>query len=231
MTSTLRFEEWAAVNEMAARRSFARSLGKFLPRSVDKPVATLTAWRGELLDPEGRPYPEAARKRVNTEANLKLMANIRRRGLSYYPVVGAGQEAKDGEVHMNREMSLVVQPVGTMTEDEFIAHLRQLLFNPTGERGRGPFAHTQWGAVIKLPGLPEAFLFHQATDPPRSPADYRIGEFIGGSAGPRTGEPAYTQLRYGPRATPAMTDPLDRPDDVGNIKGRPGRRFTVRGVA
>ena len=46
----MRLEEWLALHEMAARRSFARSLGKFLPTTVDRPVATLTAWRGELLD-------------------------------------------------------------------------------------------------------------------------------------------------------------------------------------
>lgn len=224
----MRLEEWLAVNEMAARRSFARSLGKFLPQTVDKPVATLTAWRGELYGPEGRPYPEAVRRKLNTEANLKLMTNIRRRRLSYYPVVGAGQEEKDGEIRMNREVSLVVQPVGKMSETEFLNHVRELLFNPSSEEGRGPFPHTQWGAAVKLPGMPEAFLFHQASDPPRSPTDYKIGEYIGGTAGPRKGEPAYTQMRLGPRATPAMTDTLDRPNDLGNIKGQPGRRFTVK---
>ena len=224
----LRLEEWAAVNEMAARRSFARSLGKFLPQAVDKPVATLTAWRGELLDQDGRPFPEALRRKLNDEANGRLMTNIRSRGLSYYPVVGAGQEEKDGVLRMNKEGSLVVQPVGRMSEDQFIAHIRQLLFNPTGENGRGPFPHSQWGAVIKLPDLPEAFLFHHTGNSPRSPADYQIGDFIGGSAGPRRGEPAYSQMKFGPRATPAMTDPLDHPDDLGNIKGQPGRRFTVR---
>src|SRR4051794_26808052 len=159
----MRLDEWLAFNEMAARRSFARSLGKFLPQAVDKPVATLTAWRGELLDPEGRPYPEAARRKLNTEANLKLMANIRRRGLSYYPVIGAGQEEKDGEIRMNKEASLVVQPVGKMNEGEFLGHIRQLLFNPTGEEGRGPFPHTQWGAAVKLPDMPQGFLFHQSS--------------------------------------------------------------------
>src|SRR3954464_2354530 len=108
----LRFEEWAAVNEMAARRSFNRTLGKYGPEVVTKPVATMTAWRGELLDPSGRPYPETTRRKFNDEANRKLMANIRRRGLSCYPVVGAGQEECGGLIKMNREESLVVQPVG-----------------------------------------------------------------------------------------------------------------------
>ncbi len=224
----MRLEEWLALHEMAARRSFARSLGKFLPQAVDRPVATLTAWRGELLDPEGRPYPEAIRRKLNAEANRRLTANVRRRGLSYYPVIGAGQEEKDGEVHMNKEVSLVVQSMGKMSEAEFLNHIRQLLFNPTAESGPGPFAHTQWGAAVKLPDMPQAFLFHLASESPTSPADYKIGENIGGTAGPRRGEPAYTQMKYGPRATPGMNDPLDRPDDLGNIKGEPGRRFTVR---
>jgi len=229
MLSFLTFHEWAVLQEMAARRSFTRSLGKFLPQTVDKPVATMTAWRGELLDPSsGRPYPEDARRRLNIEANLKLTTNIRRRGLSFYPVIGAGQEEKDGEIHMNKEVSFVVQPVGKMTEGEFLGHIRELLYNPTGEEGRGPFPNSQWGAAVKVPGLPQAFLFHQTSDPPRSAADYTIGDFIGGSAGPRRGEPAYTQMKYGPRATPSMLDPLDDPEDLGNIKGLPGRRFTVR---
>ena len=84
----------ATLHEMAARRSFARTLGKFGPQAVDRPVATLTAWRGELLDPKGKPYPEATRRRLNDEANRKLVANVRRRGLSCFPVVGAGQEGR-----------------------------------------------------------------------------------------------------------------------------------------
>lgn len=224
-------QEWLAVNEMAARRSFARSLGKFQPQVVDRPVAILTAWRGELLDQNGQPYSEPMRRKLNDEANLKLAANIRRRGLSYYPIIGAGQEEKDGEIKVNRENSFVVQPVGRMTEDQFIEIIRQLLFNPTGERGPGPFPHTQWGAAVKLPGMPEAFLFHQTDDPPRSPADYHLGKVLGGSAGPRRGEPAYTQMRFGPRAIPSTTDPLDDPDDLGDVKRQPGRRFSLRNAS
>src|SRR3954464_79321 len=103
----LRFEEWAAVNEMAARRSFNRTLGKYGPEVVGKPVATMTAWRGELLDPSGIPYPEATRRKLNDEANRKLVANLTRRGLSSFPVVGAGQEADTlGEITVNKENSL-----------------------------------------------------------------------------------------------------------------------------
>lgn len=228
MKSILTFMEWAVINE-AARRSFSRTTGKYnLPGA--KPMATLTAWRADLLDPSGHPYPEAVEKRLNDQANRKLMANIRRRGLSFYPVIGAGQEERDGEIQMNRENSFVVQPVGPMDDEEFLNLIRELLHNPTDEKGRGPFPNTQWGALVKLPSRPDAFLLHHSGSP-TSPADYRVGDSLGGSAKPRRGEPFYSQIKYGPRATPAMTDPLDRPGDLGNIKGQPGRRFVVGGVS
>lgn len=226
MKSILTFMEWAAINE-AARRSFSRTTGKYnLPGA--KPMATLTAWRADLLDPSGHPYPEAVEKRLNDRANRKLMANIRRRGLSFYPVIGAGQEERDGEIQMSRENSFVVQPVGPMDDEEFLILIRELLHNPTDEKGRGPFPNTQWGALVKLPSRPDAFLLHHSGSP-TSPADYRVGDSLGGSAKPRRGEPFYSQIKYGPRAAPAMTDPLDRPGDLGNIKGQPGRRFVVGG--
>ena len=193
-------------------------------------MATLTAWRADLLDPSGHPYPEAVKKRLNDQANFKLMANIRRRGLSFYPVVGAGQEERDGEIRMNKENSFVVQPVGPMDDEDFLKQIRELLHNPTGEKGRGPFPNTQWGALVRLPGQPEAFLLHHSGSP-TSPADYHVGDSLGGTAKPRRGEPFYSQIKYGPRATPAMTDPLDRPGDLGNIKGQPGRRFVVGGAS
>lgn len=233
----LTFEEWAALNE-AARRSFGRTLAKYGPEKVDKPVATMTAWRGELLDPSGMPFPEAVRRRLNDEANRKLMANIRRRGMSYYPVVGAGQEAdKLGDITVNKENSVIVQPVGDMGEQEFLDQIRQLLFNPTGERGPGPFAHTQWGAGVKLPSFPEAFLLYHGGEKPWGPEDYTAMEPLGRSAGPRLKrEPAYSQMRYGPRAEPAMLDAYDKPGDVGNLPpgskkpgaGLPGRRYTIK---
>jgi hypothetical protein len=119
-----------AFNEMAARRSFTRSMGKFQPQVVDKPVAILTAWRGDLTDPAGQRYPEAVRRRLNDQANRKLMASIQQRGLSYYPVVGAGQEPNEqGVLSANKENSLVVQPISEMDEMDFIDHIQQLLFN------------------------------------------------------------------------------------------------------
>jgi hypothetical protein len=231
MNAELKFSEWLALDEMAARRSFARSLGKFQPQPSTKPVAILTAWRSELLDDAGQPHPDAARRRLNDEANQKLLANIRRRGLSNYPVVGAGQEEDDdGIITMNKENSFVVQPVGQMDEQEFLNHVRELLFNPTGETGSGPFPHTQWGATVRLPSKPQTFLLHHPPGiQPAGPHNYSVESPLGDTAEPRVQqEPGYTQMKFGPRATPAMTDPHDQPDDVGNIGGQPGRRFTIK---
>jgi hypothetical protein len=224
----LTFGEWAALHE-AARRSFTRTLAKFDSTPANKPVAILTAWRGELSDASGKPHPEAVRRRLNDEANRRLAADVRRRGLSIVPVVGAGQEEdEDGVLTANREDSYILQPVGEMDEREFLGHIKDLLHNPTGEPGRGPFAHSQWGGVVKLPSQPRAFIVHQRGNP-TGPEDYRIGDHLGATARPRRSEPYYTQMRYGPRASDSMTDPLDKPDDLGTIKGRPGRRFTLGG--
>ena len=151
----LTFHEWTAFNE-AARRSFSRTLAKFDSTPANKPVAILTAWRGELTDASGRPRPEAVRRKLNDEANHKLAANVRRRGLSIVPVVGAGQEeGEDGTLTANREASYLVQSVGLMPEKDFLAHIKELLHNPAGEPGTGPFAHTQWGGLVKLPSQHE----------------------------------------------------------------------------
>lgn len=222
----LNFNDWTALHE-AARRSFSRPLAKFDSTPANKPVAILTAWRGELPDASGRPHPEAVRRKLNDQANRKLAAEVRRRGLSIVPVVGAGQEeGEDGVLTANTEESFLVQPVGEMPEKDFLAHIKHLLHNPTGEPGGGPYPHTQWGGVVKLPSRPRAFVLHTHGDP-TGPEDYRIGDRLGATAWPRKAEPYYTQLQYGPRASDSMLDSLDKPDDLGTIKGLPGRRFTL----
>jgi len=224
----LTFHEWTTFNE-AARRSFTRTLAKFDSTPVRKPVAILTAWRGELPDASGRPHAEAVRRKLNDQANRRLTAEVRRRGLSIVPVVGAGQEeGEDGTLTANREASYIVQPVGEMSEKEFLNHIKSILYNPTGEPGRGPYLHSQWGGVVKLPSQSRAFIVHQQGHP-TGPEDYRIGDHLGTTARPRKAEPYYTQLKYGPRASDSMMDDLDKPDDLGTIKGRPGRRFTLGG--
>ena len=92
------------------------------------------------------------RRKLNDEANRKLAADVRRRGLSIVPVVGAGQEEdEDGDLTANREDSYIVQPVGEMGEKEFLAHIKDLLFNPTGEPGRGPYASYPMGRRGQAP--------------------------------------------------------------------------------
>ena len=224
----LTFHEWTTLHE-AARRSFTRTVAKFDSTPANKPVAILTAWRGELPDASGKPQPEAVRRRLNDEANRRLSANVRRRCLSFVPVVGAGQEeGEDGVLTANREESYIVQPVGEMGEKEFLGHIKDLLHNPTGEPGRGPYPQTQWGGVVKLPSQPRAFVVHNHGNP-TGPEDYHVGDHLGTTARPRRSEPYYTQLKYGPRASDSVMDGLDKPDDLGNIKGRPGRRFTLGG--
>ena len=226
MLSFVEYIEWFSVQEVA-RRSFSRTLAKFDTIPGNKPVAILTAWRGELLDPSGRPQPEAIKRRRNDEANRRLAANVRRRGLSLVPVVGAGQEeGEDGTLTANREASYLVQPVGEMPEKQFVDNIKQLLHNPTGETGRGPYPHTQWGGVVKLPSQPRAFVVHNKGNP-AGPEDYHVGDHLGTTARPRSKEPYYTQLRHGPRASNSMMDDLDGPKDLGMIRGRPGRRFTL----
>ncbi len=224
---------------MTARRSLDHSMGKFRPRVVDKPVAILTAWRGTLLDPNGQPYPEFKRRLRNDAANELLKVNIQRRGLSFYPVVGAGQEQDaEGTWTANRENSFLVQPVGQMIEDEFENHIRELLFNPTNEQGNGPFIHTQDAAIMKLPSQQQAFLLKYPDGQfAVGPHSYTIRRLIGDSAELRTAlDDYFTQMRYGPRASLAMMDQHDQPHDVGNPPpgtgkpgaGLPGQRFTIK---
>lgn len=121
--ATLTFNEWTSLHE-AARRSFTRTLAKFDSTPANKPVAILTAWRGELPDASGKPHPETMRRKLNDEANKKLAANVRNRGLSLVSVVGAGQEeGEDGTLTINREASYIVQSVGedsAMTEPDWV---------------------------------------------------------------------------------------------------------------
>ncbi len=230
MMTFMKYIEWVSLHE-AARRSFSRTLAKFHTTSTNKPVAVLTAWRGELADASGKPHTEAVRRKLNDDANRKLAVEVRRRGLSLVPVIGAGQEEdEDGVLTANREESYLIQPIGDMPEREFLDHIRSILYNPTGEPGRGLYPHTQWGGVVKLPSQPKAFIVHQQDDP-TGPEDYRIGDHLGTTARPRKSEPYYTQLKYGPRASDSMMDSLDKPDDLGTIKGQPGRRFTLGGVS
>jgi hypothetical protein len=237
MNALIKFATWLALDEMSARRSFQRSLGKFEPLTVGKPVATLTAWRGTLSCAGDQPCPEPERRRRNDLANRRLAANLQRRGLSFYPVIGVGQETVAGRRTVNKEAAFVVQPQETMLGRTFLNHIQELLFNPTGEGGDGPFAHTQYGAIVKLPGDPEAYLLHHPDAMlPTRPQDYRVMDALGSTAGRRHNEPYFTQMKFGPRADISMIDDLDKPGDMGNPwpgsgrpgAGLPGKRFVVK---
>lgn len=250
----LRFTEWlnlqttaADLQEMAAaRRSFGRTMGKFQnPKDfganydepntqLNRPIAIISAFRKDFdLD-------------TNREANKKLAKRIRSFGLSWYPVIGAGQEEVKGVIQVANEESLVIQPVSPdMGEEEFLEIVKELLFDPTGEGG--PSEHTQWGALVKLPSQKKAFLLHhdkKEPEVPESPADYDSRSSVEKSARPRRGKATviqwqdkeypvepddfYTQMVQGPAASDKMRNPQE-PEFGKEPEGvrPPGRRFTI----
>jgi hypothetical protein len=221
MEVKLHFPQWLATNEMAARRSLARSIGKFEPQTVGKPVAILTAFRAErsLAD--------------NRSANAELVNDLKQLNLSFYPVQGMGQEdvpALFGLVRVvqpSSEESFVIQPRGEMTEEAFEATIRGLLQK-----------YGQYGAVMKLPSTPQAFLLRTADGG-------RVDK--GSEVGSRTPkDDYYTQLKAGPRADSSMLSPWELRSERNPIKrvlnwwgGRApmnqpadrskiGRRFSIR---
>src|SRR5262245_57424349 len=106
---------------MAARRSLSRSIGKFEPQVVDRPVAIITAFRGE--DPLDD----------NRTRNRELVEDFKERNLGFYPVRGAGQEERlwlFGLVHYlvpSVEESFVVQPRDDRPETDFVSAIQGLL--------------------------------------------------------------------------------------------------------
>jgi hypothetical protein len=218
----MNFREWFNLDEMSARRSFAHTMGKFR-NEADRPTATLTAFR-TYLDLE-----------VNQEANKKMVRQFKKFGLSYYPIIGAGQEIEDGVETVADEESFVVSPIDPdMSNEEFTEIIKQLLFDPTGEDN---IKFAQDSAAMKLPGVKKAFLLahDRAPEQPTSPNDYKPGFELGKSARPRRGQDTinqqgdeepmdryYTQMTKGPEASNSMknTDELEK-------GSKPGRRFTI----
>jgi hypothetical protein len=144
-------------SEMAARRSFYRSTSKFEP-DVDKPVAILTAFRGEV------PLAE------NRRANAQLADDLKGLDLGFYPVKGAGQEVRlrFGLIPIvvpSSEESFIVQPRAHMTEEAFVSKIQGLLRK-----------YSQFAAMMKLPSFQQSFLLHSDGD--------RVD--IGSSVGPTT---------------------------------------------
>lgn len=231
MRSFHEYYEERQLNEMSARRSFSRTLEKFAGK-LNRPIAILTAFRGDVgASPEER-------LKLNRSANKKLEQKFKQHGLSFYPVIGAGQEPnpETGEVNASSEESYIAQPISAdMSEEDFVDIVKQLLYNPASELGVGPFAHTQWGAMVKLPSTPKAFLLHHGDEKPSDPSGYDQATQLGKSARPRRGSemmvpwrdnqyksgPDYffTQMKSGPEASPSMLSDIDAE--------RAGRRFTI----
>jgi hypothetical protein len=192
------FSEWQeekVLLEMSARRSFAHTLAKFRDRiDVHRPVAVLTAFRGDLSDDKGKPLTGEPLLARNRKANKALERELAVRGFSYYPVMGVGQEESKstGLVGVTREESFIIQPILRMNDETFLTHVKELLFNAKNRE------HQQWGAAVKLPTDPIAFLLHHSGEP-QSIADYNQRTPLGASARVRRNEPYYTQMVKGPK--------------------------------
>jgi hypothetical protein len=177
---------------MAARRSFARSVGKFQSQAT-KPVAILTAFRAErsLAD--------------NRAANAALANDLQQLILAFYPVHGRGQEdfpvlfGLVRVVQPSSEESFVVQPRGEMTERTFEAMIRSLSQK-----------HGQYGAMMKLPSTLQAFLL-RCSDGGRENKGSEVG-----ATTPQ--DDYYSQLKGGPRADPSMLSPWELRGERNPIK-------------
>lgn len=202
------WEENKILNEMSARRSFWRTISKFVQDgsiSTKKPIAILTAFRQEYD------------LHTNRKANKRLEGLLRQYGLSFYPIIGAGQEP-DGEKPIADEESYVIQPISEVPEEKFLDTVRSLLLNPTGEG-----SHTQWGAVVKLPSQPEAFLLHHnSPDGPSHHSDYSHHSPLGMPRIAKKSDQNFTQMLKGPRLDATMQSVADK-----YRKTPPGRRFTL----
>ncbi|RDJ35073.1 MAG: hypothetical protein DWQ19_09565 [Crenarchaeota archaeon] len=173
--------------EMSARRSFWRTIGKFVQQgniTLQKPVAILTAFRADI------PGNSAQKLIKNRKANRRLQQKLLSLGFSFYPVLGVGQEEdKEGNIHPQKEESFVVQPQGDMPNDEFVQHIKTLCFDDKGD-------HCQWGSVVKLPGEPIVMIHHGGN--PQSPEDYNQVDKLGNDVKIRDEEPYYAQMTKGP---------------------------------
>lgn len=191
---------------MAARRSFARTMGKFQSQTVGKPVAILTAFQGGTMrDATGLKITDPkVRLAHNRQMNSDLVEDLKRLNLSFYPVNGAGQEERQvlfglfKYIVPSREESFVVQPRDDMPETSFVPEIKNLLQK-----------YRQFAALVKVPSKPQAFLLR---------SDGRR-EDKGSEVRPRTLRDAYyTQLKAGPRADPAMLSPWEFQGERNPVK-------------
>ena len=186
-----KFVEWreeAVLNEMAARRSFWRTINKFAQNgaiSVQKPIAILTAFRADL---PGSPESILAK---NRSANETLKNKLGELNFSYYPILGFGQEEDvKGKIKTQKEESFIIQPRKEMSNDQFSQLVKSLCFDDNSQ-------HRQWGAVVKLPDQSVTLVHHDGD--PKSSADYNQADIIGNTAKMRKGsDPYYSQMVKGP---------------------------------
>lgn len=215
------FKSWFEQDfmEMAARRSFWRSMSKYIDGESDKPAAIVTAFRD-------KDDYKNANKNLNTrqvlaanrKANKRLERNLQNRGFSFHPVFGAGQEIGDGEkVKVVKEESYIIQPMREMSEEEFVRQVKEIIFDPAMEGMAKPF-HTQWGGLVKLPSQPKSFMLSH--DEATSPSSYTATGTYGTPRTATADDPFFTQMRSGPQASQGMKHP-DEGDE------RIGRRFTL----
>jgi hypothetical protein len=158
---------------------------------VAKAVALLTGFVEEPRDAAGNlPTNALEKRRLNRARNELLRNDLVRLGLSYYPVIGAGQTQRKilgfSYIAPSEEESLVVQSRAAMLDDDFLQIIRRLLVQ-----------YDQYAAALRIRSDPLAFLL--------LPSGQRIP--LGTSAEPRQpGEPYYTALIHGPRADDGMLD-------------------------
>lgn len=187
---------------------------------VARPVAIMSAFRNH--------YSLA----VNRQRNRALQQDLAATGLSYFPVIGSGQELQRFFLAFrlivpSSEESFVIQPRAAMSEDVFLETVERLLNK-----------YEQDFAAVKLPSDPVAFLL------------FRDGERseLGDTATPRRPDDAFfSELPKGPRTPDAQLSPWEQHGERNLLKmlanwmrGRPdlnqaippekrgGRRFVIR---
>lgn len=217
-----KYHEWKeniVISEMSARKSFWRTVSKF-SNLIDqkKPLAIITSFRGDLTDDKGEFLDDNQKLTKNRKANKILEKNISSKGLSYYPIIGVGQEESDtGGLVGRTEESYIVQPINHMNEEEFIKHIQELLFQKDYPE------HQQWGGVVKLPSDPNAYFIQRSQTPATHPSQYDIKNNIGPDIRfrkkldldlpddhPDQGDRYFSQMSQGTAASDSMLDDFEK---------------------
>jgi|694.fasta_scaffold68818_5 hypothetical protein len=218
---------------MATRTSLHNAMRIFFQPTArqQQQVAILTAWK-DGVDLE-----------ANILANHSLTKRLATYHLSWVPVVGCWTSPVT--TRTDCELSFLVRPQPVSKEqlwnETFLDIVRELLYNPAKELTTPP-THCQEAALVKVPASrwrqahyasrdwKWAFLLRHDLVPPGAPLgphSYKTFFFLGDSAWPRSSQTNFTQMLYGPRAIGGMRASTDRPTDIGNKRGEPGRRFAM----